>query len=29
MKRYRFMPAMRDGAPVAVLIHIEVNFRIY
>ena len=29
VKRYRFMPAMRDGAPVAVLIHIEVNFRIY
>lgn len=28
-RQYRFEPAMRDGKPVPVMIHIEVNFRLY
>ena len=29
VSKYRFQPAMRDGAPVSVMITVEVNFRIY
>jgi TonB family protein len=29
VKTYRFEPAMRFGKPVAVTVHIEVNFRIH
>jgi len=29
LKRWRFQPATRDGKPVAVLINVEVQFRVY
>ncbi len=29
VKQYRFKPAMLHGKPVAVEVHIEINFRIY
>jgi periplasmic protein TonB len=29
VQRYRFKPAMKDGKPVAVMISVEVNFRLY
>ncbi len=29
VSRYRFRPAMQDGVPVAVMIHIEVKFKVY
>ena len=29
VRQYKFTPAMRDGKPVDVEVHIEVNFRIY
>jgi periplasmic protein TonB len=29
VERYRFKPALKDGKPVAVLIYVEVNFRLY
>jgi TonB family protein len=27
--KYRFKPAMKDGMPVPVIIHVEINFRLY
>jgi TonB family protein len=29
VRRYRFKPAMKDGVPVPVEVHLEVNFRLY
>jgi periplasmic protein TonB len=29
VSRYKFLPAMKDGAPVEARIMIEVNFRLY
>jgi TonB family protein len=29
VKKYRFKPAMRNGEPVAVMVSIEINFRLY
>jgi TonB family protein len=29
VQRYRFKPAMKDGKPVASMISVEVNFRLY
>jgi periplasmic protein TonB len=29
VKEYRFEPGTRNGKPVAVSVHIEVNFKIY
>jgi TonB family protein len=29
VKRYRFQPAMKDGQPVAVILDIQMNFRLY
>jgi outer membrane biosynthesis protein TonB len=29
VQKYRFKPAMKDGKPVAAMIGVEVNFRLY
>jgi TonB family protein len=29
VKHWEFEPAMKDGEPVAVMINVEVNFRLY
>jgi TonB family protein len=29
VNRYRFKPAMKDGAPVAARVHVEINFKLY
>jgi len=29
VRRYRFKPAMKDGRPVAVIMTVEVDFRLY
>jgi len=29
VKKWRFVPAMKDGKPVAVQVNVEVNFHLY